>query len=70
MSKALGIKCPRCNAVGKVTADLAGSAFVGGRYHTEPRFKVLWTRNGKPHSLDTNVNQADLDDASFGCGQD
>jgi hypothetical protein len=70
MNKAPEIQCPRCNAVGKVTADLAGSASVGGRYHIEPRFTVRWTRNGKPHSVDTLVKQADLDDPSFGCGQD
>jgi len=70
MGKALEIKCPRCNAVGKVTADLAGSALVGGHYRVEPRFTVRWFRKNKPHSVDNLVKQADLDDASFGCGQD
>jgi hypothetical protein len=65
MSKTLEIKCPRCNAVGKVTPDPAMSKFIGKAY-----FKVRWTRNGKPHSLDTNVKQADLDDPLFGCGLD
>jgi len=71
MSKAPEIQCPRCNAVGKVTCDLAGSKPLGdGHYTVEPRFRVQWTRNGKPHSLDTNVKQDDLDDPDFGCGQD
>jgi len=65
MIKTPDIQCPRCNAVGKVTPDPAMSKFIGKAY-----FKVQWTRNGKPHSRDTNVKQADLDDASFGCGLD
>ena len=71
MTNTPDIKCPRCNAVGKVTCDLAGSNHLGGdNYTVEPRFRIEWTRNDKPHSVDTLVTLDDLEDPDFGCGQD
>lgn len=57
-------KCPRCPAIGEITAD-GPSTIDGAR-----RFTVRWSIGGARSWLDVNVGLEHLVDPTFGCGYD